>query len=203
MTKLLRFGLILLVFATGFSIPLLQAFINPTTAYGMAGDRPAPAFELRDVHGQAVTLTDLQDRFVFLMFGYLNCRDICHSQALVFQEIDHLADMQEQVLFVYVAIDPERDAPQQIAAYFDGRGDNFISLHADKASTMQAVAMDFKAYFSRRGGGQQESYDVDHNGIYFLIDPQGQIRFTYSAQQKDALRVVEDLNSIKHEYDLG
>jgi protein SCO1/2 len=111
--------------------------------------------------------------------------------------------MKDKLSFLYIAIDPERDAPQRVAAYFDRRDVNFTSLHGRNIRDLQKVAMAYKDYFFRQGSIQRRDYEVDHNGFYYLIGPDGNIRFTYSASQNRAHSVLQDLLRIKNEYELS
>ena len=133
------------------------------------------------------------------MFGYLNCRDICHSQAIVFQELNHAADMQDKLVFLYIALDPERDSIEQLSSYFDSRGDNFFSLHGRSPRHIQDLALKYRNYFYREGSFKGDDYEIRHDGKYFLISPEGNIRYTYASTQVEVRGLAQDLFQLKHE----
>ncbi len=189
--------LILLIF---FSIPFIPTLLNANTGYGLAGNRPAPDFTLYNAAGEAVSLADYRGQYLFLMFGYLHCPDVCHSQALIFQEIDFHADMQNQLQFVYIAMDPERDSAALLAAYFDQRGDNFTSLRSDDQHQAQVLAGAYRAYFSQQAATGTGDYLIQHPGHYFLIGPDGNIRQTYAASQTRSDLIVGDLQQLQQDY---
>ena len=193
----LRAGLLLLVFLVFFSLPFLHGFISRDQGYGLASGREAPVFKLLNQAGSVISLSDFRGKFVYLMFGYLNCEDICHSQALLFQEINQMADMPAETQFLYIGMDPERDSPARLAAYFDQRGDNFSSLRAADMKSVQQLAGKYRAFFSPGRGIDAGDYEISHPGLFFLIDPDGRLRFIYTAGQTDTTLIVNDLRSLR------
>ena len=94
-------------------------------------------------------------------------------------------------------MDPEQDTSARLASYFDGRGENFTALRHDSVHEIQKVAAAYRAYFTRKGQQADGGKDISHPGLYFLIDPEGQIRHTYSAAHRVAVLVVEDLKRLE------
>ncbi|MEM9760474.1 MAG: SCO family protein, partial [Pseudomonadota bacterium] len=127
------------------ALPLLGK--GRSADYGLAIQRAAPGFTLTDTAGRAVALEDFAGRFVYLMFGYLNCPNVCHTQALMFEELNLAAGRPDDLPFVFIAIDPERDTRESVQAYFDERGAGFISLHGDAFSDLQSLALQYHASF--------------------------------------------------------
>lgn len=187
----------LLVFLCFVSIPLLSSITMAPDSYGLSSNKPAPQFQLTDTSGHDVTLSNYRGKYVFLMFGFLGCTDICHSQALLFQEINQLADNPEEIEFLFITMDPERDTAKRLNAYFNGRGDNFTALRDDSVAVIKKIAADYRAYFAHDGNPADSGKDIRHGGFYFLIDPEGQIRRTYTASHKEAAMVVDDLKALE------
>lgn len=184
------------------AVPVLLPMVVRGESYGLSSDRPAPAFHLKAVDGATVSLADFEGKFLFLMFGYLNCEKVCHNQAWVFQEIDMLYPQAEELAFAYVAIDPARDRPAQVAAYFDRRGEHFVSLHGDSQRELQAIAGAYRSYHALRGSTEHAAYRVDHNGAFFLIGPDGNLRYRYAPDQNVAHLIIDDLRAIRNEYEV-
>ncbi len=196
-SKILLFLLVFLVF---FSIPFLHGLVNKDQGYGLASNREAPAFNLKKSDNSRVSLDDFRGKYTFLMFGYLNCDDICHSQALLFQEINLLADMGDELHFLYLAMDPDRDSPSQLAAYFDQRGENFSSLRNNSFKSAQQLAGKYRAFFAPDKNMHSGDYEISHPGLFFLIGPDGYLRFTYTANQTETRLIVDDLLALRNEY---
>lgn len=192
---------LLLVFVFFFSIPFLPGILTGNSHYGLAADRKAPEFELLDQNNSSISLNTYLGDYVFLMFGYLNCDSVCHSQATLFQEIELLADMGNTVHFVYISMDPGRDSPEQLAAYFDARGGNFTSLRANNLKTVQRVAKEYRAFFAPDKNIKKGDYMINHPGLFYLIGPDGNLRFTYTANQITTHRIVEELTVLRQTYE--
>ncbi len=188
--------LLLSICVVFLSIPFMPKVAIDGHSYGLPSNRPAPNFFLDNPEGETISLADFRGKFVFLMFGYLNCQKICHSQALVFQEISQLADMKNELYFLYVAMDPERDTPNRLKHYFDQREENFISLRKNDFLVAQRLAMEYQAFFYVDGNMKTSYYGINHPGLYYLIGPDGNLRFTYTANQKATKMIVGDLLSL-------
>lgn len=192
--------LFLLVFLVFFSIPFIHGLVNKDQGYGLASNRQAPAFSLKKSDHSSVSLNDYRGKYIFLMFGYLNCDDICHSQALLFQEINLLADMGDELHFLYLAMDPHRDSASQLAAYFDQRGKNFSSLRNNSLKSVQQLAGKYRAFFALDKNMRSGDYEISHPGLFFLVGPDGNLRFTYTANQTETRLIVDDLLALRNEY---
>ncbi|MEL7046282.1 MAG: SCO family protein [Pseudomonadota bacterium] len=183
------------------ALPLLGK--GRTSDYGLAVERAAPTFTLSDSAGRQVSLADFGGRYVYLMFGYLNCPDVCHTQALLFEELNLAAGRPEDLAFVFVAIDPERDTPESVHAYFDERGSGFISLHGKEFTELQSLALQYHASFRRQPGAPDgPAYLIDHTGLFYLLGPDGRLRYTYAANQNATPRLLGDLTQLRTEYEL-
>jgi len=179
-----------------FSIPYIHGSLNSADGYGIVSQRQAPDFSLYNHHQQTVSLKDFRGRYVFLMFGFINCEDICHSQALLFQEIHALVDYKDKPVFLYLAMDPERDTADKLFQYFDSRGDGFYSLSARTESQMKKIAADYRAFYTFVAKDNPDQYDINHNGFYFLIDDLGAIRYVYTAKHRDSRLIHKDLQTL-------
>lgn len=179
------------------ALPLLGK--GRSADYGLAIQRAAPGFTLTDTAGRAVALEDFAGRFVYLMFGYLNCPDVCHTQALLFEELNLAAGRPDDLTFVFIAIDPERDTRESVHAYFDERGAGFISLHGDAFSDLQSLALQYHASFRRNPG--DPDYLIDHTGVFYLLGPDGRLRYTYAANQNATPRLLTDLSQLRLDYE--
>ncbi len=157
---------------------------------GLTVERKAPDFELFDSTGQQVSLRDLRGSYVYLMFGFLRCDDVCHLQAALLAELAGLIGSEPR--FLYLAMDSRHDQPSLLRSYFDSRGDNFISLHATDMRRMQSLASDFNAPFRVAGNPAGDSYSIDHPARIFLIDPDGRLHSVYHGQNLAAADLASD-----------
>src|SRR3546814_2188718 len=78
---------------------------------------PAPDFTLQDPYGNPLGLADLRVKIVVLHFIYAGCPDVCPLHADLIgrvQEMVNQTPMRDQVQFVTVTTDPERDTAEEI-----------------------------------------------------------------------------------------
>ena len=179
-----------LALAILFGSAPVASILSQVPGGAWASARPAPDFELYDAAGAARSIEDFGGRNVFLMFGYLRCADICHSQVA---NLVALANQLQQsdAVFLYLAMD-RRDDPAALRQYFDRRGQKFVSLHARDTATMQAIASAYLAAYRIAGNPARADYDIEHPARIFLIDAAGQIRRVYNGTNPDIGLIAAD-----------
>ncbi|UCD43495.1 MAG: SCO family protein, partial [Chloroflexota bacterium] len=126
----------LLIFGFALLIGLIAVFVilGPTRPYTFQGsliDPPvaAPSFELTDVDGHRVQLSDLDGQVVIMFFGYTSCPDICPVTLSDFLKIrSRLGTQADEVSFVFVTVDPERDTPERMKKYLTNFDPDIIGL---------------------------------------------------------------------------
>jgi len=190
---------IALSIATTAAIPFIKNPFEDFNYYGMSIKRSAPGFSLQNIEGDQVQLGDYHGRFVYLMFGYLGCDEVCHSQTLTFHTLNQKLT-EEKVHFIYLGMDPDNDTPERIASYFDARSENFDGLIAADLKHAQQVAARYHAYFSVQPDEHNATRKISHPGYIYLIDPEGQLRMIYSAKQLDTEKILLDLRQIQKEF---
>jgi protein SCO1/2 len=121
-----------------------------------------------------------QPRAVF--FGFTHCPEICPSTLASLQAAKDAAGPAAANLRIdFVSIDPARDTPEAMAAYFQSFGDGVRGLTGDDAAIAK-VAKSFRAAYRRSdlGGGD---YTMDHTTLVYLLDATGAVRdvSTYQA----------------------
>lgn len=178
---------------------VLESPFEEHDLYGRAMSLEAPDFSLRDTEGRSVSMTDFRGRFVYLMFGYLSCDQVCHAQSLTFYMLSRrISD--ERVQFLFVDMDPAKDTPEKIRQYFDARAANFKGLLARDMAQAQAIAASYHAYFSTEPATDSASYRINHPGWIYLIDPGGEIRAIYNGVDLDVERMLGDLEILYSDY---
>lgn len=144
-------------------------------------DPPAEAadFELLDQSGNPYRLSDKQGKVVLVFFGYTNCPDVCPVTLSEFRRVkQQLGEQADQVDFVFVTVDPERDNAGRLKAYLAGFDPAFIGLSGDLAE-LQQVWADYGVLVEQREAGSAAGYLVDHTARVYAIDKQGNWRLTY------------------------
>jgi protein SCO1/2 len=195
-TRFLQAGVGVLV---GLVVVLLgwQFFDKPYTFRGSLIDPPAPAFDfsLSDQDGRAFRLSEQRGRVVLVFFGYTHSPDVCPVTLTEFQRVrQSLDELAEQVRFVFISVDPERDSPQVLKAHLANYDPAIIGLTGSRAE-LEPVWEKYGVYQAKREAGSAAGYLVDHTSRTYLIDPNGNWRLTYPFEM-DPQAIVDDVTHL-------
>jgi protein SCO1/2 len=146
----------------------------PSTATLFPEPRALPAFRLRDQSDRPFTLDDLRGRTSLLFFGFTHCPDICPAELQVMSAaLDELGADADEVVPIFITLDPERDTPEAVSAYVANFGDNLVGL----TGSPEQIAKAAKAYRVSYQKFQDESmgndYSIDHSALVYLMGPDG------------------------------
>ena len=162
------------------------SFVIPTDD-GLAGEEIVPPLQLTDFTLPASTGGDLSlseitgsGQWTMLYFGYLNCPDFCPLTLAEFKQIKELlGDQADQVAFLFVSVDGERDTPEAVTEYIERFDHEFIAFSGDDA-TLAQIQQDYGLFYQRvENAASPENYMVDHSTRSYLIDPEGNLRSTF------------------------
>lgn len=163
----------------------------PLHLHGMQFVPPEPAagFTLRDENGTSFSLAQARGQAVALYFGFTHCADICPQTLALLGKARAKAGLTPaQVRIVMVTVDPARDTPAALRAFFRKIGVQATGLTGSPA----ALARVYRSYGI---GVQPQKNDIAHTDTIFLIDPQGRIRETL-APESSLKSVAADLRSV-------
>jgi len=176
----------LLIFGLAILVGLIAMFLllEPRRAYTFQGSLiepavPAPQFELTDMNGQPFQLSDLDNQVVVMFFGYTGCPDVCPVTLTEFLQIrSKLGDAAEEVSFVFITVDPERDTTERMRKYLTNFDPEIIGLTGERGE-LEPVWADYGVYQAKAKGGSEANYLVDHSSRVYVIDADGNLRLTY------------------------
>lgn len=176
-------------------VPFITNPLKDFDYYGRYIPHPAPDFTLKNTQQQAVNLHDYRGKFVYLMFGYIGCDELCHSQVMTLTGLDQRLQS-NQVEFLYLGMDPEKDNAQKVNQYFDARSQRFTGLVAESIPVAQRIAADYHAYFHLEPANDGGLRRINHPGYIYLIDPDGVLQLAYSGSFLNIERMLSDFNHI-------
>lgn len=150
---------------------------------------PAANFRLTDQNGKTFSLEQSRGQAVALYFGFTHCADICPQTLALLGKARMRAGLtSRQVRIVMVTVDPRRDSPAALRAFFKKIGVDATGL----TGTPAALKTVYRAYGI---GVQPEKNDIAHSDVIFIIDPQGRTRETL-APQSSLKDVAADLRAV-------
>jgi protein SCO1/2 len=160
---------------------------------------PAQDFTLIDQNRQPFQLSAQRGRLVVMFFGYTHCPDVCPTTLAEMRSLRaDLGASRDEVEFVFITVDPERDTPEILGehvALFDAAIHALTGDPADLAQVYQAFGVVATKQESASGA---LGYLVDHTARLFIIDRQGNFRLTYPFGF-DRARILKDLRYLLKE----
>ena len=192
----------LLIFSAALVLGMVAVFLllGPTRPYTFQGsliDPPveAPHFELADVNGELVQLSDMDGQVVIMFFGYTGCPDVCPVTLSEFLRIrSQLGNQAENVSFVFVTVDPERDTPERMKKYLSNFDPEITGLTGNRAQ-LESVWSSYGVYEAKVEGSSEDNYLVDHSSRIYVIDAEGNLRLTYLFGTDNQV-IVEDVRHL-------
>lgn len=187
--NLLSAGLVLLLLA-GLSAAITRNVLideSPQTAattaeapHALRGihynpPRLAPALHGVDHNAKAFSLKRQPHPLAMVFFGYVSCLDVCPTNLKKFEKIEeNLGPDADQVQFLFVTIDPEKETPDELRAYLGHYDGEIVGLTAREGEDMQPT-YDNWGVVRRRVELEKpiagRDYKWDHSGqIYLVMD---------------------------------
>ena len=140
---------------------------------------PAPPLRLATATGDTFDLAQQRGRVVLLFFGYTHCPDVCPTTLADWARVrSALGDAADQVRFVFVSVDPERDTPAVSQAYASSFDSSFVGLTADDTALTE-LRDQLHIVAQAEAPTDSTGYGVAHSAQVFLIDPEGRVRLLY------------------------
>tara|TARA_R110001583_G_scaffold78827_1_gene213450 strand:- start:497 stop:1120 length:624 start_codon:yes stop_codon:yes gene_type:complete len=143
----------------------------------ISGLMPELEFDLINSQGEPVSGNDYSGRVKMLFFGFTSCPDVCPTALQKLnQATSGLApELQEEVLTLFVSVDPQRDTPERLAEYVDFFGDNIVGLTGDEPQLRQ-LAKRYRTTFGYEEPGPDGNYAVSHSSAIYVFDREGDPR---------------------------
>jgi protein SCO1/2 len=189
--------LALLVLASGWLAwqKLRPPFVvGPTTTVGVV--EIGGPFALTDQTGAQRSDEDYRGRYMLIYFGYTYCPDICPTSLLTLSRglqllADQAPEAAEQVVPVFITVDPERDTVEAMAAYAPSFHPDLVAL-TGTADDIAAAAKAYRVYYAKAEDESSGTYLMDHSSFIYLMGPDGTYR-THFSHAAPAEEIAEGL----------
>ncbi|MGD2137855.1 MAG: SCO family protein [Gammaproteobacteria bacterium] len=143
--------------------------------------RKIGAFSLVDHNGSVFDNAALKGRWSFLFFGYTHCPDVCPTTLAVLNSVaQQLQDVPDDIRFVFVTVDPERDTPEQLAGFIRYFNSDFIGVTGTPANIEHLTRELGILHMKVDAGEAGAAYLVDHTASVLLFDPDGRYHAVFS-----------------------
>jgi protein SCO1/2 len=196
-------GRLLTVIVAGFLIGALGGAAALILTRGAAGPRVASTgtaliggpFTLIGHDGKPVTDQAFRGKYMLVFFGFTHCPDICPAELQVMSAaLDELGPKANEVIPIFITLDPERDTPQVVTDYVRNFGQRFVGL-TGLPEQVAAAAKAYRVAYSKfqEEGAKPDDYTIDHVALVYLMGKDGEYlaNFAYgtpAAKMAEALR---------------
>ena len=143
--------------------------------------REIASFSLIDHNKAVFDNSVLKDRWSFIFFGYTHCPDVCPTTLSVLNSVaQKLGDLDEDIRFVFLSVDPERDTPEQLAQFVSYFNADFIGVTGTPEGIEQITRQLGVLHIRAQPEEGASGYLVDHSASVFLFDPDGRYHAVFS-----------------------
>jgi len=135
------------------------------------GEKVLPDFRLTDQNGQPFTLSSIRGKkAVLIYFGYTHCPDVCPAVLSKFSKtISTLGSKADNVAFLFVTVDPERDTPSALKKYLSYFSDKILGLTGSAEEVANVLKL-YNIYAYKHPPDEKGNYLVDHYALVLGAD---------------------------------
>jgi protein SCO1/2 len=145
--------------------------------------KPLTAFALTDHRNRVFDLASLKGKWSFVFFGFTHCPDVCPTTlAELARARDHIAKNKadaEDIQFVFISVDPNRDTASKLGQYVDYFDSTFLGVTGNDAQISNLAGQLGAAYQVAITAGL-ENYPVTHSAAVFLLDPRARYHAVFT-----------------------
>lgn len=145
--------------------------------------RPAAQFTMLDQNGKPFATEQLKDKWTFMFFGYTHCPDVCPTTLAVMNSVAHGIEEEDgsldNVQFVFVSVDPDRDSPEQLKEYLAYFNQSFIGITGEREQ-IDVLTRQMSVMYFLNNKKDKKDYSVDHSAAILLTEPSGGLRSLFN-----------------------
>ena len=145
--------------------------------------KPLTPFSLTDHQNRVFDLSRMKGKWSFIFFGFTHCPDICPTTlAILARARDNIAENTvgaEDIQFVFISVDPNRDTASKLRQYVDYFDTSFLGVTGDNSQIGNLAGQLGAAYQVAITPGV-EDYPVYHSAAVFLLDPQARYHAVFT-----------------------
>jgi protein SCO1/2 len=180
-----------LIVRASFALVLVLAACRPGEP--LPSIAPVPALAMQDQDGKPFTEAELKGRVAIVSFMFTSCPDVCPILTNKLSGLrTQLLPQREQVRFVSISVDPEKDTPPVLKEFARKHGADYPDwrfLTGPIAKLRDVVVQGFKQSLDR---GDGSPHGIMHGSHFVLVDRAGMIRGFYRSDQEGVLLIARD-----------
>jgi protein SCO1/2 len=174
--------------------PSGMSYVSQLQGSVISPPRELDDFALPSTTGQDFTLSDYGGKIIMVYFGYLTCPDVCPATlADMRRAYLEVGEPYQDVVVLFITLDPERDTLDHLASYVNAFHTDFIGLRPTSLEQLETLKSNFGVFSETREVESGAGYLIDHSATVFLIAPDGRIisQFPFGVSYRE---ITNDLN---------
>lgn len=171
-----------------------NVFFNKPSFSGYYCNLEAYPFHLQNTKSKEVELSDFLGNYCYLFFGYTLCSKSCPQSLSTLFRLSEMIDI-ENVTFIFISIDHERDNQDRLAAFQKNLGPQFVVLHGLPKEVRHTARKYFTYYQKTRNRFKDPNptQSINHTDNIYFIDKKGTIKLIYQKPFQNPVQMAEDL----------
>ncbi|MHA7870840.1 MAG: SCO family protein [Hyphococcus sp.] len=131
-------------------------------------------FQLIDKNGVARSDEDFEGKVMLVYFGFTHCPDVCPGDISVMSAaLNELGGKASEIAPLFISVDPERDTPETLQAYF--AFDERIVPLTGSVEAAAAARQSFKLVAQKEPLPDSAlKYTINHGRFFYVTDRSGQ-----------------------------
>lgn len=162
-----------------------------STAQRSVADLPVystvPEFSLTERSGEELTRDDLLGNYWIVDFIFTSCPDVCPMMSARMQELYEAFRGSDDVRFLSISVDPERDTLEVLDDYADSLGVDDERWLFARGPIEDVVALSEKGFLLAAA-----NLPMGHSTRFALVDRAGQIRGYYDSRDEASLKTLKN-----------
>ena len=158
--------MVLIILVISISIFVINSFSSKKSVIQTVGG----SFLLKNHEGVYFNSKNIKKKKL-IYFGYTYCPDICPMDVLKISQVYDLnKDLRNELLPIFITVDPQRDDQITVKNFIENFNDAFIGL-TGSTKEIDEVIKSFKIYVNYNKKNEKDNtYLVDHSSLIFIID---------------------------------
>lgn len=159
-----------------------------------------PEWTFTDQNNEQFSSSQVKDDIQVLNFFFTSCPSICPTMNKNVQKVQQVFIDNENLQFVSITVDPDRDTPEKLKDYEEVYSLNHKQWHFLTGDKNKIYLMARKGYNLMASDADGDAADFIHSQQVLLIDPNQKIRGIYDGtEEKDMGDLVKDINKLQKE----
>ncbi len=155
------------------------------------------AFTLIDQNGVEVTQDTYADKYKLMFFGFTYCPAVCPTELnKVSVILDELGDKADQIVPIFVSVDPERDTPDVMKNYVEQFHPSLVGLTGSQEQ-IDVVKDLYKVFSAKVENEMMDEYMVDHSSFLYFMGHDNKMITMYPSKDTAAEIAIDLEQQIK------